>query len=350
MIWAVQAIAAAPRATWVWEAQTFRMLKDPVYRAASLDFLQAQDFTTVYLYADSYLGQNIIRDDPGLYEGLVSDLHGRGIKTYALLGSALLNTQAYVLPSNRSVAEAMFQRVLDYNTNAAAGARFDGVNLDIEPYLLPEWDNPTGGQTTGQSRTVIAGQYLDLSERFREMKQQYLAGIGVTDPTAFPIGPATPFWFDAADLFDTTNVIDWGGAGAKPMYQHVQDIHDYVSILDYRDFVLGQDGIQFHAIDELNYAVTIGKKVVIAVETSPVLPPKITFFEEGPRFLESELSLADGLFSAFWPAGFDGFAIHDFLNYQRLLGVGPDIPEPTGFAVWVLGCGVIVGGWRRVVR
>jgi len=351
MLLIAAASAQAPRAIWLWEAQAYRMLENTSYRNASLDFLSANGIDTIYLYADAFDDgsglRNILTDNPAAYRSLVSEIHARGQKVNALLGSAPLNTPAYILPENSTVADAMFRNVLDYNKTAGITQeeRFDGANVDIEPYLLPGWNTPPVGMTQSQSRTTIATQYLDLSDKYRQMKDQYLNDVGQTDPSVFVFGPSTPFWFDAS-LFDTGSNIDWGPEGVKPLYQHVLDIYDTITVMDYRDFALGTDGIVFHAENELDYAQSIGKPVVIGIETGPSTPEKVTFLQEGPQWLEQQLALAQDEFNMRWPnlanepVVFDGFAIHDYLGYQRLLGSGPDVvpvPEPGTLSLLAMG-------------
>jgi len=127
------------------------------------------------------------------------------------------------------------------------------------------------------------------------------------------------------------------------------DIHDFVTVMDYRDFALGPNGMVEHATNELDYAMAMGKPVTIGVETGPIDPEdpnSVTFMQEGPEVLEQELALAETEFKNDWPYPdvFSEFAIHDFLNYQRLLGDGPDgIPEPSSLLM-------LVGGGVWLVR
>ena len=43
------------------------------------------------------------------------------------------------------------------------------------------------------------------------------------------------------------------GGAAAPLSERVQDLYDYVAIMDYRNFAEGSDSIISHAEDELAY-------------------------------------------------------------------------------------------------
>ncbi len=281
--------AAIPRAVWVWEADTFQLLDGEDRWNRTFTFLARWNLTTVYLYADAYRGRNIIRDEPEKYRRLVAALHGRGFKVYALLGSMYLKTEEYILPERRSVAMRMLENVLRYNAGSNTVERFDGINIDIEPYLLDDWR---------ANRTLRAAQYLDLAAEFMRLKRE----AGET----LAVGPAMPFWFDGIDD------IAWRGERQR-LSDHVQDIYDYVAIMDYRNFARGSDSIVSHAKDELVYADRIGKTVVIGVETLRTEPRKVTFYGMSRAAMEAQLKIAETEFSSH--PSFSGFAIHHLGSY-----------------------------------
>lgn len=286
---AAPAAAAAPRAVWVWETDTFRLLDREDQWDDTFAFLARWKLTTVYLYADKYKGRNIIRDKPEKYRRLIAAFHGRGFKVYALLGSMYLKTQEYILPERRVAAVQMFENVLRYDAGSAAAERFDGINIDIEPYLLDDWR---------ANRTLRATQYLDLAAEFMRLKRE--AG------DTLAVGPAMPFWFDGIDD------IVWRGKHRR-LSDHVQDIYDYVAIMDYRNSAQGSDGIIAHAADELEYADRIGKTVVVGVETLRTEPRKVTFYGMSHAAMEEQLKIAETEFSSH--PSFSGFAIHHLGSY-----------------------------------
>ncbi len=286
----------APRDIWLWGNELLEILDDPAARQVALDFLDEKHITTVYLFAAQIgaTGPYPLLDQPALYESLITEMHARGLKVYALFDAVEMDING--------TPGASFLNVLLYNHGRPLEQRFDGANLDIEPWLLPDWN-------TNQPQRVK--EYLELSAFYMRAKQ-------LLDPSLL-VGPAMPFWFD------TIRGVPWNGQ-IKPLNEHVQDLYDYVTIQDYRDFALGPDGMLFHVVDELDYAEQIGKKVTIAAETGQALfePEKITFFEEGEAALDSELALLSRALRG--NPIFAGFAIHHLGTLRNLI---PDGAAPS---------------------
>jgi hypothetical protein len=283
---------AAERAIWTWEQASYEMVQDRAAGAAAIAFLRSKRIGTFYLYADSFQGQNLLQARPELYRQFIRRLHGEGLRAYALLGSAYLHTEEYVLPERREEALAMFRRVLDYNAAARPEERFDGVNLDVEPHVLDQWP---------QQKMQLLAQFLDLGQALMALKR--------ASGQSLLVGPAIPFWLDGIALA-------WHGT-TKPVSEHVIDIYDYVALMDYRDHADGPDGIISLAVDALAYAERDHKKVVIGVDISPGEIQKVSFDHLAEADLERELALADKAFRG--SAAFAGFALHHFVAYQLWL-------------------------------
>lgn len=284
---------AAERAIWVWEQATYAMVQDRAAGAAALAFLRSKRIRTIYLYADVFQGQNLVAARVQSYRQFIRRLHGQGLRVYALLGSAYLHTEEYVLPERRGDALAMFQRVLDYNAATRPDERFDGINRDIEPQILDQW---------AQQKMQLLGQFLDLGQALMELKR--------ASGQALVVGPAIPFWLDGI-------VLDWHGS-SKPVSEHVLDVYDYAALMDYRDHAQGPDGIVSHAVDEMEYAKRHHKKLIIGVELAPNEIQKVSFNHLAEVDLERELALTNKAFQR--SRAFAGFAIHHFEAYQVCLG------------------------------
>ncbi|CAH0311329.1 hypothetical protein SRABI118_04803 [Massilia sp. Bi118] len=285
---------AGPRAIWTWEGESYAMLDSEGAAAQGIAFLKAKSIGTIYLYADASRGRNLIASQPQAYRRLLRRMHASGLKVYALLGSGYLNTERYVLPRHREDALAMLQRVLDYNKAAAPEERFDGINLDIEPHILAEWST---------RKMELLANFVEMSDALMRLK----AASG----QALPMGPAIPFWLDGIQL-------DWKGQ-RKPVSQHVQDIYDFVALMDYRDHADGGDGLVSHAMDELSYGEAIGRPVMIGIETMPNALKKVSFHHLGEADLERELAATSR--SVGRMRSFGGYVVHHYAAYRRWLGL-----------------------------
>ena len=274
-----QADELTPRGVWVWGED---VVTDPTAQSIFLTFTQSKDLTEAYLNAYSLLPNKANQ---------IKDFIVRA-KTTGTEVELLAGDPTWALTPNHPVALGFVQQVITFTESITGGAaRPVAVHLDIEPYVLAEW---------GSSQDAIITQYLDL---LNGVKQELAAS---TAPLTLTVD--IPFWFDTI----TTTYKN----ASKPLNQHVQDIVDRIVIMDYRDFAEGSDGIIDHAQNEVNYAQSIPKEVVIGVETNKVEPEKITFFEEGEATMETELALVKQYYQV--SPAFHGFAIHDYAGYWAL--------------------------------
>lgn len=279
------------RAVWTWERESYAMLESRAAAEAAFEFLRSKRVDTIYLYADAFEGRNLLAGQPQRYRSFIAQAHERGFRVYALLGSAYLHTERYILPGERKAATAMMKRVLDYNASAAAVERFDGANLDIEPHLLDEWNDA--------SRENLLRDFLDVSAAWMAMKK--------ASGQALAIGPAMPFWFDGIP-------VHWCGR-TRPASEHFANVYDYVALMDYRDHADGRDGIIAHAAREMAYAEKIGKHVVIGLELTPNELKKVTFNHRREADLAREMAATEKAYGK--SKAFDGFALHHYRGYRE---------------------------------
>lgn len=184
-VWCAVAVAVlalpcqAERAIWMWEEDAYAVLESPRQAHDALAFLQRHHIGTLYLYADAHEGRHWLRDQPQRYAAFIRSVHARGMKVHALLGSWGLHTERYILPEQREAALAMVREVLAYNQQAEPQARFDGINLDIEPHVLDDWS---------QRREAYLKMFLEVSEAWMALKREM--------DQSLRIGPAIAFWLD----------------------------------------------------------------------------------------------------------------------------------------------------------
>ncbi len=298
LAWGLWALAGtvhaqgAERAIWMWEEDSWAVLKSPQQAADMQRFLQRQGIGTLYLYADAHAGENLLTEQPQRYAQLITGLHRAGLKVHALLGSWPLHTERYILPDNRDKALQMVQRVLDYNQQAVPEARFDGINLDIEPHVIDDWSS---------RRVEYLQMFLSVSEAWMALKRRMNQTI--------QIGPAIAFWLDGIRVQHAGQL--------KPASEHLQDIYDHVVLMDYRDHAHGPDGILSHAEDEMAYGRRVGKKVWLGIETSPSEIRKLSFDHLRPAQMEQELTKVQQ--ALVQEPAFGGFVVHHYGSYRRWL-------------------------------
>ncbi|WP_284646441.1 cadherin-like beta sandwich domain-containing protein [Paenibacillus silviterrae] len=294
------------RAMWIWESETYKLLLNPNSRlvldalAKDTDTFNSDPITTLYLAVGPYGGMDILEDDPGKLRDFVAWAHQQGYQVHACIagGTSPPYMGAYAAYHDKAIRE--IERIINYNLFAAEQERFDGVNVDIEPYISQDF------KTQYPSLQV---QYLDGLKKMIDRIR--VAGISL------PFGPAIPKWYDSSP---TAESITWNGS-TKWLSEHIQDISDYISIMDYRDSADGTAGIIAGAQGEIDYARAIGKprSVVIGVETKDIAnsgdPETITFNEEGRTFMEAELDKVYAAFRA--DASFGGIAMHHYDDIRK---------------------------------
>lgn len=307
---------AQERAIWIWETATYRLIQN----SGSKDVLDAfcndetmtsppQPIRTLYLYADRYDGNFLLKDNPEEYRAFISWAHNNGYQVFALLASSryLAPSMAYTRYHYKAVK--LMENVINYNISSDANERFDGVNCDIEPHGQAEWYDDVPAYQL---------QYLNMLDKM--IQRRNVAEINLS------FGPAIPRWFDKNSQCRN---IEWHGE-TKWLADHVQDISDYVSIMDYRDIASGPSGIIKGGQGEVDYATEIGKddSLVIGVETmdygSTGDPESCTFNEECRTWMESVLADVVDAFSS--EAGYGGIAVHYYGSFRAL----PTIWGATG--------------------
>ncbi|MBE5735676.1 MAG: hypothetical protein E7361_04460 [Clostridiales bacterium] len=157
---------------------------------------------------------------------------------------------------------------------------YNGIHLDIEPHQNPDFD--------------IRRSDLILS----------LIQLANTLNTTYPdieFHYDIPFWLDDEILYN--GII-------KPAYQHMIDIADRVFVMSYRDT---SEKIEEVALDELNYAKSQNKPIMLCVETYSTEGDKVSFMEEGNIAMMSEITKLQKKYM-----NDIGFAIHHIKSWKEL--------------------------------
>ncbi|RJP69109.1 MAG: T9SS C-terminal target domain-containing protein [Ignavibacteriales bacterium] len=243
----------------------------------------------VYFYCPTY-----VRADSGRRVKLhtfIKEAHQLGIEIEYLDGSSDWAT------TNQSSGKQRLKEVLKFNAEAITPEeKFDGIQYDVEPYLLSGWSEAS-------TRMQIWNSFIGFITEMKGMVDS------VNDGTYF--GVAIPRWYDT-----------------KPGMEYLKNlinIVDYVAMMDYVDT---EQRIINDAQDEINYANTVsGKKVIIGVETKELDTETTSFNEEGWGNMESMLYGVDKFYRG--NESYDGIAIHAYNYYKKLTQFGTDSMDFT---------------------
>ena len=267
---------AHPRSMWVWKTDPVNNRKA---QEAILRFCERAAISKLYIYFGELSDEKEYRRHLSRFLELA---HKKNIKVEALTGNP-----AWILPENHNLTLNWIKAFLEYNKQVPEKARFDGVSLDLEPYLLAEWE---------KDKEPVKKQYLEILEKCRQLIDPY--------KQKFSFGVAIPVFLDKEDSGD--------------LERKVLKIVDYVALMDYYD---DANSLIKNAKEHLSLAKEAGKKVAIGLETQDLVTMhqgsrRNTFFEEGWKAMEKELSKLTNEFGT--DKAFEGYAIHCFESYKLL--------------------------------
>ena len=274
-----------PRAMWLWKLDpvTSQQVRDDLFT-----FCRDTAITHIYLF----LGEApIMQSSPAYLDQLAEFLtqaRQHGITIDALTGNPL-----WALRENHQVLLEWIGSFLAYNAKRPEHARIDGVHLDVEPYLLQQWE---------QEKASLKQQYIELMQKCRTLID------GARQPL-FELGIAIPIFYDREGDFE------------RQVLQYVS----YCGLMDYYDAAV--DIIE-KAMPHITLASQMQRRMVIGVETQDLVQMgqgkrRNTFHEEGWEEMERELAAVAKEFAS--EPGFGGVAIHAYESY-RLLQRGRNVP------------------------
>jgi len=243
----------------------------------------------VYFNSTSYVRADSARR--AKLHAFLKEAHQHGIQIEYLDGSPDWAT------TNKSIARQHLEYVFQFNSETdIPEEKFDGIQFDVEPYLLSGWSEQS-------TRLEIWNSYINLISEVQAKVDS------VNDETYF--GVAIPRWYDS-----------------KPGINYLHnliDIVDYIAIMNYVD---SKSRLINDASTEIDYANTIpGKKVIVGVETKGVEPETVSFNEEGWGNMESMLFEMDKSFRN--KISYAGIAIHAYTYYRKLSQFGIDSLDIT---------------------
>jgi hypothetical protein len=265
------ALPPPPKATWLWHSALIGTSEE---QNDMLQFAVNQHVGYVFLKVN----ENVARSD---YRNFIQAASVRGIQVYALDGAP-----DWALRNNRQHIDDLVDWVNDYNSSVPVQSRFMGIQVDIEPYLLPEWST---------DQDTVAENWREALVYFHEL---------VKKSSSMTTVAAVPFWLDEIPLAD----------GSGTLSEAIMAELDETAVMSYRDQAQNVANL---ATEELAAGDRLGKQVWIGVETNPAPDtPYITFYGKGGQEMDSQLALIDGLLKGH--SSYTGIAIHDYTGWRAL--------------------------------
>jgi hypothetical protein len=258
-------------ATWLWNTYSIWKEKDK-----TLDFLGLNGVNLLYLQIDE--------DIPtGVYSTFIREAASRGIQVHALGGDP-----NWVLPEQRGKLYQFINWVNTYNNSVKPIERFNGIHLDVEPYVLPQWRSDPD---------ATMGLWMDLVSGF---VQQVKADTHLTT------GADLPVWLDKVSLND-------GYGGKTTLSDWMIHKLDQVALMAYID---NANDIIKAVSNEVDEAEKAGTPVIIGVDTFNNNEEHGSFYTKGSSQMQSELNSVVQAFSS--KSVFTGYAVHEYESWSTL--------------------------------
>jgi len=279
--------------TWVW---TPTMQLTSAYMDSTISQAKINGINTIYLSVDSYLDIFVMQKSTDkekqntLFEKkleyFISHANKLGIKVDAEAG-----WRNWAEPENSYKAFAVADFVKNFNKTHEN--KFDGFQYDIEPYLLDSYKSDP---------TSVLKNFVKLVDD----TQNFLS----TSSLKFAV--VVPDFYDKNDKI--TPEFSYDGK-SDYTFGHLLSILDKrpdssIIIMSYRSFATGHDGSIEISENEMKTAKAgnYQTKIIIAQETSEVLPQYITFYGTSKKRLSGEIMAINDAFNKY--PNFNGIAIH----------------------------------------
>ncbi len=260
----------------------------------------ANHFNAIYLTIDDYL--TIAAEPDGATKQSQLDQYTQSINAFLTMANArgmAVDAEAGWRDWGESPNAGKAGQILSFvaNWNQSHATKFRGVQYDIEPYLLPQYND---------GASAILTDYVRMVEN--TVNQD--AALGGNQ---LPLTIVLPHFFDSGIQWTPKITID---GTSSYTYEQVLRILGKVTgsriiVMAYRNFASGSDGSVALAQQEVTEANTTGVKVIVAQETGPVTPGYTTFSGKSKTAVAGQVGLVNQAFAN--DGAFAGIAI-DYLD------------------------------------
>lgn len=287
---------------WVWDSP---LMMSDAYTNEVISVLHSQGFNTLYVTIDDYIPITTIADQQTKQQkkeayfktlaALIAKARSNGIAVDVVGGE-----KDWAFPENRWKGYALIDFVKEYN-QAYPGAKIRGLQYDVEPYLLPEYD---------ENKPGVLRQFLEFIDESSSRM--------VNVPASFSI--VIPHFYDSIQKW--TPSIEYNGKNAY-VFTHLLSIlqkkpGSMIIIMAYRNYFDGDNGVRQISDAEIDEA-TNGKyaaKVLLAQETGRVDPAYVTFYGKSKQDLKKSIDTVLATYGS--SKNFGGVSVHYFEPFVKL--------------------------------
>ncbi|WIV19182.1 hypothetical protein QPK24_23190 [Paenibacillus polygoni] len=249
--------------TWLWDTSVIETDMEH-----TVESILNMNIHSVYLQYSSKVSNDT-------YRNFISSLQKEGVEVYALDGAPDWGI------TDHESKDQFLDWFHNYQADALSHEQFKGIHLDIEPYLLENWD-------TNQEEIIY--QYQTLLLQIGNFAENLNATLGVD----------IPFWFDEI-TYDNKY-------GQGYLSQWLIQNTDETTIMAYRNFAEGKNGIIDLSTQEVDWAEQENKNITIAVETEKTPEEHVSFYNKNKHTLVSEIKHVQNHYKG----RIAGIAIHSF--------------------------------------
>ncbi|GAE28331.1 amidase [Halalkalibacter wakoensis JCM 9140] len=181
--------------------------------------------------------------------------------------------------------EAKLQWLKEYQKSAEQESQFKGLLLDVEPYLLDEWDK--------DQMTLLNGYVTIMDEASRFAKEHEL-----------PFEMAIPFWFHELEK------------DGQPLLPFLTPLVDTFVIMSYRTELEGENGL--HALVSPFFQQLPGN-IVLTLETETLEGEEraISFAEKDYQQLNDFIRKLNNHYEQY--ESFQGVSVHHLDSWMKLM-------------------------------
>ncbi|MYL34651.1 hypothetical protein GLW08_14375 [Pontibacillus yanchengensis] len=255
------------RGTYIWHAENAIEEPDKI-----LEFAKEKDINLLYTRLDR-------TQDYTVYNEFVEKAHEAGIEVHAMGGHP-----NWALEKGEKRLNMFVDYVTSYQKAVPPRQQFDGIHLDIEPYVLKNWN----------------GNTEDVLKTWKTNIQTFVDEVNKN-----------------SDLETSADLAIWLDDYKTPGEQDTSfskwfiDTLDHTTLMAFRDTAAGTNGIIDVSKKEMEFAEELNKELVVSVEMQEMDENKhISFYEEGKQVMEEELDEAKRHFND--NPSYHGNAVHAY--------------------------------------